>query len=40
MLIGTFVSPKSLAELAIYTGFLRIKILLQTFVSANWGVAI
>jgi len=37
MLLGTFVSPKSLAELALYKGFPRVKIILQTFVSANWG---
>jgi len=36
MLIGTLVSSKSLAELALYKGFSRVKIILQTFVSADW----
>ena len=37
MLIGTSVSPKSLAEVALYKGFPRVKTRLQTFMSANCG---
>jgi hypothetical protein len=37
MLLGTSVSPKSLAELALYKGFPRVKTILQTFMSANRG---
>jgi hypothetical protein len=37
MLIGTFVSLKSLAGLALYKGFPRIKTTLQTSVSCKWG---